>query len=83
MRDRPFISAGDPPRPFSEIRTERDGSDLHKLTVHRTLTQIALLEGQAFAVDQNNELIVSPEERKRLLCEAEALRCCIDELRRP
>jgi|GEM_PF-2996443 len=72
MRERPFIAASEAPRPFSEIRAERDGSDLDKHTRDRALKQIASLEGEAFET-------ADPAIRKRLLCEAEALRCAIDE----
>lgn len=75
MRDRAFIAANEPPRPFSEIRAERNAGDLDRIAADRALKQIAALEGEAFDA-------ADPATRKRLLCEAEALRCAIDELRR-
>lgn len=68
MRMRPFIPAGEQPRPFSEIRAERDPFD----PTSRILDDIAALEGEASEASD-------PIERKRLQCEAEALRCVIHE----
>ena len=67
MRDRPYIQAGDPPRPYSDIRAE------HRVTDPAAIVrgQIALLEAEAAAASTN-------AERVRLQCEAEALRCALD-----
>jgi len=67
VRDRPYIQAGDPPRPYSDIRAERRVTD--PAAVVRG--QIALLEAEAAAAPTN-------AERVRLQCEAEALRCALD-----
>jgi hypothetical protein len=66
-RDRPFIQAGDPHRPYSEILAERRITD--PAAVVRG--QIALLEAEATAH-------ADPAERKRLQCEAEELRCQLE-----
>ena len=68
MRDRPYIQAGDPPRPYSDIRAERRITD--PAAVVRG--QIALLEAEAAACTD------SPTERTRLQCEAEELRCRLE-----
>jgi len=67
VRDRPYIQAGDPPRPYSDIRAERRVTD--PAAVVRG--QIALLEAEAAAASTD-------AERTRLQCEAEALRCALD-----
>jgi hypothetical protein len=70
MRDRPFIAANEPPRPYSEIRRERSGFDL----VERVLAAVDGLEADAFEAE-------NPAEAKRLQCEAEDLRCALEEHR--
>lgn len=72
MRARPFIPAGEAPRPFSEIRAERDNLDADRRRIDNTRDEIARLEGEALDA-------ASPAERKRLQCEAEALRAWLDE----
>jgi hypothetical protein len=68
MRDRPFISAGESPRLYSDVLAEREPDYARK----RTLDRIVELEAEAS--EQTD-----PDERKRLLCEAEALRCSLSE----
>lgn len=63
MRMRPFISAGESPRPYSDIRAERGDVDPRE----RALREIGEAEILAIAADD-------PAERKRLQCDAEALR---------
>lgn len=72
MRDRPFIAGGESPRPFSEVRAERDGTDVELRRLDNVREDIARLEGDALEA-------TDPEARKRLLCEAEALRSSLDE----
>lgn len=66
MRMRPFLSASESPRPFSEIRAERGDGDPRE----RSLRDIAGLEAEAQACDDVTE-------RLRLQGEAEALRCAL------
>lgn len=68
MRDRPFLSAGESPRPFSEVRAERGNVDPRE-AVLRTIGE---LEHDARDADD-------PAEARRLQCEAEGLRCALDE----
>lgn len=68
MRDRPFITAGEAPRPFGDVLAERGGFD----ATERVLADIKQLEGAAAEASD-------PAERKRLQCEAEALRCALAE----
>jgi len=68
MRDRPFIPASDKPRPYSEILAERAALDPRR----RKLEEIAEFEGAAADA-------ADPAERKRLQCEAEAMRCDLHE----
>lgn len=68
MRDRPFVSAGESPRPYSAIREERGALDPRR----PVLARIAELEGESRAAED-------ADERKRLQCEAEALRCWLEE----
>jgi hypothetical protein len=71
MRDRPFISAGESPRPFSEIRAERGDDDERA----RTWREVASIEAEATGADDE-------AERKRLQCQAEALRAGLHEFPR-
>lgn len=71
MRDRPFITAAESPRKFSEVRAERAQLDPLEQRRDRTLDEIARLEGEA---KENPD----PAESRRLQCEAEALRCALD-----
>jgi len=64
MRSRPYLSASEPPRPYSEIVAERRRAD----PTHRILDDIAEMEAEAAAM-------TDPVERKRRQCEAEELRC--------
>jgi hypothetical protein len=66
LRDRPFLTASESPRAFSEIRAERGDTDLRE----RTLRDVAGLEAEAQACDDD-------AERRRLQGEAEALRCAL------
>jgi len=66
VRTRPFIQANEPPRPYSDILSERRITDPREVV----LGQIRLLEAEAQAVDD-------AKERARLQCEAEALRCAL------
>ena len=68
MRTRPFISANESPRPYSETVAERRITDPREVV----LGQIRLLESEAQAADD-------PAERDRLQCEAEGLRCALHE----
>lgn len=70
MRDRPFITAAETPRKFSEVRAERTGLDPLERGHDRVLDEIFRLEGEAKAC-------ADPAESKRLQCEAEALRCAL------
>lgn len=72
MRDRPFIAAGEQLRPYSEIRAERDDFSVEKRRIDAKREEIARLEGEA--VDA-----ADPAARKRLQCEAEAVRITLDE----
>lgn len=71
MRDRPFISAAESPRPFSEIRAEQAGLDPLERRREVVLGEIARLEGEA-------KVAIDPAEGKRLQCEAEGLRAALD-----
>lgn len=71
MRDRPFLSAADSPRKFSEVRAERARLDPLERGRERVLDEIARLEGEAKAA-------IDPAEGKRLQCEAEGLRAALD-----
>ena len=75
MRDRPFLPASEAPRPYSEVRAERDAGDTDGLIRERTLKRIAAIEAEACE-------LVDPAARKRLLCEAEAMRSALYELPR-
>lgn len=67
MRDRPFINAAEPPRPFSDVAAERRLGDRRELVV----TEIQRLEGEAAEA-------TDPADAKRLQCAAEDLRCQLD-----
>lgn len=71
MRDRPFITAAEAPRKFSEIRAERAQLDPLERSRERILAEIAQFEGEAQATSH-------PAERAWWQCEAEALRCALD-----
>lgn len=66
MRDRPFLQAGESPRPYSELLAERRGNDPRS----RILDEIARLESAAAGAETETE-------RKALQCEAEDLRCAL------
>jgi len=66
MRDRPFLTAGESPRPYSEVRAEQRGDD----PARRLLEEIAELEAEAAAADV-------AADRKALQLEAEELRCAL------
>lgn len=67
MRDRPFLTAGESPRPYSEVRAER-GVDPREAVFR----MIADLEADAAETEDT-------DEAKRLRCEAEGLRCSLEE----
>lgn len=71
MRDRPFISAAESPRKFSEVRAERGGLDPLERRRSQVLDEVDRLEGEAKACSD-------PAEAKRLQCEAEDLRAALD-----
>jgi hypothetical protein len=68
MRLRAYLTASESPRPFSEIVAERGEQDPRQ----RLMRDIAALELEAAAAEDL-------KERKRLQCEAEALRCALHE----
>jgi hypothetical protein len=68
LRERPFIPAGEQPRPFSEIAAERRQLDSALRRRDQLLADIADLEAQAA---EQTDLA----ERNRLQCQAEELRC--------
>lgn len=68
MRDRPFIMANEAPRSYGDVIAERMMDDPRR----RVFREIDELEGRAAAA-------ADPIERKRLQCEAEALRCALAE----
>lgn len=70
MRLRPFIPANEPPRPFSEVLAERRAMDPAARVADAAMDQVLELESQA--ADASD-----PATRKRLLCEAEDLRCAM------
>lgn len=70
MRDRPFISANEPPRPYGDVLAERRQMDPAYQRKKATLAEIGRLEAEA--ADQQD-----PAERKRIQCEAEGLRCLL------
>jgi hypothetical protein len=72
MRDRPFIAANEQPRPYSDVRAERDALSADSRRVETMREDIARLEGAAAEA-------VDPATRKRLQCEAEAVRITLDE----
>jgi hypothetical protein len=69
MRDRPFIQANESPRPYSELRGERQAFD----PTEAVMRQIVELEAGAREADD-------PGQAKRLQCEAEDLRCSLHDL---
>jgi hypothetical protein len=72
MRARPFIAAGESPRPYSEIRAERGDSGV----MESTLRSIDELERLALDARDGGRTA----EAERLQCEAEDLRCALAEL---
>ena len=72
MRDRPFIQANEPPRPFSDVVAERRISDPAFRQREQVVARIQEIEGEAAGADHAGE-------RKSLQCEAEALRLELDE----
>jgi hypothetical protein len=75
MRDRPFLTASESPRPYSELRAERDSGDLNELARRRTLDLIATIEAEA-------EGLTDPSARILKQLEAEELRAALDANRR-
>jgi hypothetical protein len=75
VRDRPFIAAGEQPRTYSEVLGERSAVDPVAQRRARVIEEIHELEAQAAEE-------ADAEARKRLQCEAEALRCALDETAR-
>lgn len=68
MRDRPFIAAGEPPRPYSEIRTERELQDARAMQRRALIDRVARLEDEARHAGD-------PAQRKTLQLQAEEIRC--------
>lgn len=68
MRLRPYLSGSEAPRPFSDVLADRGTTDPSQ----RVLEEIHQLEREAQACD---DLV----ERNRLQCQAEDLRCALDE----
>lgn len=66
MRDRPFLAAGEQPRPYGDIKAERAMAEPRT----RVLADIADLEARA-------RESTDPIEREALQCEAEDLRCAL------
>jgi hypothetical protein len=70
MRDRPFLSASESPRAFSEIKAERAAGDPEHRRRNLVLDEITLLEAEA-------RVTADPAERNRLQLQAEELRCLV------
>lgn len=71
MRDRPFIPASEPSRPYSEIRAERAQFDPREAA----LRMIADIEAEAAE-------LTDPAARILKQCEAEDIRRALDEIKR-
>jgi hypothetical protein len=67
---RPFLSASESPRPFSEIKAERAAGDPELRRRNLALDEITLLEAEA-------GVTADPAERERLQLQAEELRCLV------
>lgn len=72
MRERPFLDGGEAPRRFSEVRDERAALDSHARLRDRVRKDVRDLETRA-------RKAVTADERNRLQCQAEELRCALDE----
>jgi hypothetical protein len=72
MRDRPFVSGSESPRLYSDIRAERELTDPRLRLKQQVLADVAALESEAAEA-------TTIEERNRLQCKAEALRCALAE----
>lgn len=70
MRNRPFLQANESPRPYSEIRAEREANDPDARQRASVMAHIAMLEAEAKGCSIE-------VERRLLQCEAEALRCAL------
>jgi hypothetical protein len=75
MRDRPFLSASESPRPYSEILAERNAGDVAHLAQQRTLREIAAIEAEAAE-------LTDPTARKLRQLDAEELRSAFEDNRR-
>lgn len=69
MRVRPFLQAGESPRPFSEVLRDRRGDDERE----RWRREIERLEAAAAAAQAEG----NDTERQALQCQAEDLRCAL------
>lgn len=70
-----YASGSEAPRRFSDVLSERRRLDSAAIARERALDNVAELESLAAQTGD-------AAESKRLLCEAEALRCLIDDNRR-
>lgn len=71
MRDRPFLPANEFPRPYSDLQAERLASDLTHRMRESLKANIRMLEAEA-------QCASTEAERQVRQCEAEALRCRLD-----
>lgn len=67
MRDRPFVSGGEAPRPYSEVRAERDSLDVSEHEIRDIKRRLELLEHAAKHEEHEGK-------RRLLRADAEALR---------
>ncbi len=74
MRDRPYLSASESPRLYSEVVAERRAGDVDEMLRERTLREIAAIEAEAAE-------LTDPTAQKLRQCDAEALRAALDEKR--
>jgi hypothetical protein len=72
LRDRPYVCANEPARPYSDVIAERRATDPAAQRRELVLMRIAELEGEAAEA-------ADPAVRKNLQCEAEGLRAALDE----
>lgn len=75
MRDRPYVGGGESPRPYSEVRAERNAGDVEEMYRARLLREIAAIEAEAAD-------LTDPVARNLRQLDAEELRCALDEKRR-
>jgi hypothetical protein len=75
MRDRPYLSASEPPRPYSDIVAERNAGDVEHLARQRTLREIAAIEAEAAG-------LTDPTARRLRQLDAEELRGALEDNRR-